>query len=167
MKNAFTMIEMVFVIVIIGILSVVVIPKLSAHSDDATAKICETNAVTLLDELLYYYSKNGYFDTLKNISNQETGVSGVGNNGIAEAGTVVPSSAGPVTVTYVCNGEAIVTYTPAQSSYKDAQGIVHSQFGIITSDPGSQSTVAAKIAVSDFTSKGFYKVSPGYTVGGN
>lgn len=35
MKNAFTMIELVFVILILGILAVVAIPKLSATRDDA------------------------------------------------------------------------------------------------------------------------------------
>ncbi len=39
MKKAFTMIELIFVIVIIGILASVAIPKLSATRDDAKASI--------------------------------------------------------------------------------------------------------------------------------
>ena len=35
MKNAFTMIELIFVIVILGILAAVAIPKLAATRDDA------------------------------------------------------------------------------------------------------------------------------------
>ncbi len=36
MRNAFTMIELVFVIVVIGILSAIAIPKFAATRDDAT-----------------------------------------------------------------------------------------------------------------------------------
>lgn len=36
MKNAFTMIEMIFVIVVLGILASIAIPKLAATRDDAT-----------------------------------------------------------------------------------------------------------------------------------
>ena len=44
MKKAFTMIELIFIIVIIGILAVVAIPKLSSTTDDAKA-IVEVNKI--------------------------------------------------------------------------------------------------------------------------
>jgi type II secretory pathway pseudopilin PulG len=159
------MIELVFVIVIIGILAAVAIPKLAANRDDAAAKVCENEAAGLLQELTGYYAKNGYFDTVDNMSSLPVGVSGAGNNGIKEASGTIPSTA--QAVTYVCNGEDIVTYTPTQSTYTDAKGKVHDQFGIVTADPGGQATVQAKIAATDFSNSNFYKASPGYVIGGN
>jgi len=166
MRSGFTMIELVFVIVIIGILAAVAIPKLAANRDDAAAKVCENEAAGLLQELTGYYAKNGYFDTVANMSSLQVGVTGAGNNGIAEAGTIVPSTTVPVT--YVCNGETIATYSPTQSQYTDAQTNVHDQFGIVTAAPATApSTVSASIAVTDFTNNNFYKASPGYVIGGN
>jgi len=52
MKKAFTMIELVFVIVVIGILSMIAIPKFSATRDDATitrAKSIVSNIRTALN----------------------------------------------------------------------------------------------------------------------
>lgn len=59
MKKAFTMIELVFVIVIIGILAAVAIPKLVATRDDAEISKIAGNAKVLLHDFQNYYTSQG------------------------------------------------------------------------------------------------------------
>ena len=47
MKNAFTMIELVFVIVVIGILAMIAIPKFSATRDDAVITKAKTTVASV------------------------------------------------------------------------------------------------------------------------
>lgn len=59
MKKAFTMIELIFVIVIIGILAAVAIPKLAATKDDAEVSQIVANARTVLQDFQTYYTSQG------------------------------------------------------------------------------------------------------------
>ena len=59
MKKAFTMIELIFVIVIIGILAAVAIPKLAATRDDAEISKIAANARILLQDFQSYYTSQG------------------------------------------------------------------------------------------------------------
>jgi len=60
MKRAgFTMIELIFVIVILGILAAVAIPKLAATRDDAKISKMMTNVSTVISDAGNYYTSQG------------------------------------------------------------------------------------------------------------
>jgi len=60
MKRAgFTMIELIFVIVILGILAAVAVPKLSATRDDAKISKMASNLSTLVGDAGSYYTSQG------------------------------------------------------------------------------------------------------------
>ena len=60
-KNAFTMIELVFVIVILGILAAVAIPKLAATRNDAKVAADVSSAAQALQNLASEFTAKGRF----------------------------------------------------------------------------------------------------------
>jgi len=58
-RSGFTMIELIFVIVILGILASVAIPKLTATRDDAKISKIDQNVVTLVQDAASYYTSQG------------------------------------------------------------------------------------------------------------
>ncbi|MBT0881577.1 prepilin-type N-terminal cleavage/methylation domain-containing protein, partial [Campylobacter sp. 2018MI27] len=61
MKTAFTMIELIFVIVILGVLAAVAIPKLNATRDDAEIVKSSQNLAILISDLGSYYTTQTNF----------------------------------------------------------------------------------------------------------
>ena len=61
MRKAFTMIEIIFVIVIIGVLASVAIPKLQSLRDNATASTCVHEVGQFINELTQRYGSSKTF----------------------------------------------------------------------------------------------------------
>ena len=62
MKKAFTIIELIFVIVLIGILAVIAIPKLSGTRDDAKKVVELNNISNCIQDIASAYTSKGVED---------------------------------------------------------------------------------------------------------
>ena len=95
MKKGFTMIELIFVIVILGILASVAIPRLAGTRTDAEISATVANLRTLLNDVASYYAVKGEFGTVKwneitNVplenANRPAAAKGSQNDGILKVG---------------------------------------------------------------------------------
>ena len=127
MKKAFTMIELVFVIVILGILASVAIPKLAATRDDAEVATGVQRANQLITGLASYYTVHGIFDSNLSKMTNESLMDGAGNPFLGDLKTT-PAYFGNSVLTKSCikvvvddnNGTLTLTASSDGSSYCQA-----------------------------------------------
>lgn len=105
-QKAFTLIELIFIIVVIGILSIVAIPKLAATRSDATAAKCTQEVQQLLAEITQNYTYEGYslfaVKPIEKITNLRVGITK--GDGISSS----PDSLVEDGIIYRCSSEDIV-----------------------------------------------------------
>ncbi len=110
MKKAFTMIELIFVIVIIGILASVAIPKLAVSRNNAQSAICSNEIGQFLSNISMVYVTHGYdgFKDLKasDITNSLT-LSSAPNAGV---NAFLDTKVDIVGVDYYCDGEKMINF---------------------------------------------------------
>jgi general secretion pathway protein G len=104
------MIELIFVIVIIGILAAVAIPKLAANRTDAQAQVCVHEVGQFLSEVSSEYTVKGFTDFSTEKASEMTNIytnataPAAGKNGIKDA--VVHATG----VDYYCDGVAVANF---------------------------------------------------------
>ncbi len=104
-RKAFTMVELVFVMVVLGIISAVAVPKFSAGRDDANAAKCTHEFQQLISEISEKYTFKGYsgfsHTPIGEITNLGTGV--LESDGVSSASNTVVS----LGIVYMCDGKNI------------------------------------------------------------
>lgn len=146
MRKAFTMIEIVFVIVIIGLLSMIAVPKMISNRDDAKATSCIESSKRFLQDMATYYTVHGKFEKISIMSYVP-----VGND---DLGFMIDSNLDTSTADLYCEGNALVRF----------KAIYERRYTkLITSSLLTSSGVPAMKADKTLTKNNFYRE---YDLGG-
>ena len=157
MKKGFTMIELIFVIVILGILASVAIPRLAGTREDAEISAAVANLRTLLGDVASYYAVKGDF---KNAAGADAKWQDLTSVPLVNADSTAVNAAGTATAQLKvgdandCIGVAVVgktTDAPAYIKFTKKDGATGVCANVLASKP-----VAAYVdsKVNDGTTNG-------------
>jgi len=108
------MIELIFVIVIIGILAAVAIPRLAATRDDAKIATCMDGASSFMQQVSAYYTSQGTLGSVGDMTNFPVATTTNKLNGFSSITDSLEADA--ATVDYLCDGGTVMTFDVNSSS---------------------------------------------------
>lgn len=110
LKRAFTVLELIFVMIILGILAAIALPKLSSSKDEAELSKALSNLKTLISDISSYALKNNALSATRLMS----GVDGLENvdlsalNGVQEVKFKVGNDENCVSVLFISQSHVLV-----------------------------------------------------------
>ena len=131
MRNGLTIIELIFVIIILGVLASVILPKLAATRDDAKIAVMAQQVESGIIEILIDYSAHGVVKNPYEMSHILAHLVHIGHASITSTAQIDPDT---VTSTAKINPDAITITSVAQIPGSVGQLTIYTKNGMGSND---------------------------------